>query len=225
MNIDPSWQSFFDFQIQQDYFKEINDFIKKEREKGKEIYPPENDIFNAFNYCSKEKIKVVILGQDPYHGSGQAHGLAFSVRPSVKTPPSLINIYKELQSDISGFEKPNHGYLKQWAEQGVLLLNTALTVEAAKPGSHSDIGWHIFTDHVIKHINENLNNLVFVLWGAHAQSKIPLININKHIILKSPHPSPFSAHRGFLGNQHFSKINEHLTQHNIAKINWKLDLF
>lgn len=224
MNIDQSWQDFFSHESKKEYFDNIGNFIRTEKENGKTIFPPYKDMFNAFNYCAKQDIKVVILGQDPYHGINQAHGLAFSVLPQVKTPPSLANIYKELESDIPEFQKPNHGYLKEWAEQGVMLLNTALSVESGKPGSHSAIGWHVFTDEVIKHLNDKLNSLVFVLWGAHAQSKIPLINSDKHYILKSPHPSPFSAHKGFLGNKHFSQINDLLSKHDKTPINWNLRL-
>lgn len=222
INIDPSWKSFFHEEQKKRYYIDIMQFLISEQQQNKTIYPPQEDIFNAFNYCAKNDIKVVIIGQDPYHDKGQAHGLSFSVQPYVKTPPSLRNIYKELSSDIPGFEIPNHGFLKSWAEQGVLLLNTSLTVQAHKPASHSKIGWEIFTDSVIKHINNELNSLVFLLWGSHAQTKSVFIDESKHKILKSVHPSPFSAHRGFLGNKHFSETNKWLKEHNIKEINWQL---
>lgn len=222
INIDPSWKSFFHEEQKKRYYIDIMQFLISEQQQNKTIYPPQEDIFNAFNYCAKNDIKVVIIGQDPYHDKGQAHGLSFSVQPYVKTPPSLRNIYKELSSDIPGFEIPNHGFLKSWAEQGVLLLNTSLTVQAHKPASHSKIGWEIFTDSVIKHINNELDSLVFLLWGSHAQTKSVFIDESKHKILKSAHPSPFSAHRGFLGNKHFSETNKWLKEHNIKEINWQL---
>lgn len=222
INIDPSWKSFFNEEQKKRYYIDIMQFLISEQQQNKTIYPPQEDIFNAFNYCAKNDIKVVIIGQDPYHDKGQAHGLSFSVQPYVKIPPSLRNIYKELSSDIPGFEIPNHGFLKSWAEQGVLLLNTSLTVQAHKPASHSKIGWEIFTDSVIKHINNELNSLVFLLWGSHAQTKSVFIDESKHKILKSAHPSPFSAHRGFLGNKHFSETNKWLKEHNIKEINWQL---
>lgn len=222
INIDPSWKSFFHEEQKKRYYIDIMQFLISEQQQNKTIYPPQEDIFNAFNYCAKNDIKVVIIGQDPYHDKGQAHGLSFSVQPYVKTPPSLRNIYKELSSDILGFEIPNHGFLKSWAEQGVLLLNTSLTVQAHKPASHSKIGWEIFTNSVIKHINNELDSLVFLLWGSHAQTKSVFIDESKHKILKSAHPSPFSAHRGFLGNKHFSETNKWLKEHNIKEINWQL---
>lgn len=222
INIDPSWKSFFHEEQKKRYYIDIMQFLISEQQQNKTIYPPQEDIFNAFNYCAKNDIKVVIIGQDPYHDKGQAHGLSFSVQPYVKTPPSLRNIYKELSSDIPGFEIPNHGFLKSWAEQGVLLLNTSLTVQAHKPASHSKIGWEIFTNSVIKHINNELDSLVFLLWGSHAQTKSVFIDESKHKILKSVHPSPFSAHRGFLGNKHFSETNKWLKEHNIKEINWQL---
>lgn len=222
INIDPSWKRFFHEEQKKRYYIDIMQFLISEQQQNKTIYPPQEDIFNAFNYCAKNDIKVVIIGQDPYHDKGQAHGLSFSVQPYVKTPPSLRNIYKELSSDIPGFEIPNHGFLKSWAEQGVLLLNTSLTVQAHKPASHSKIGWEIFTDSVIKHINNELDSLVFLLWGSHAQTKSVFIDESKHKILKSVHPSPFSAHRGFLGNKHFSETNKWLKEHNIKEINWQL---
>lgn len=222
INIDPSWKNFFNEEQKKRYYIDIMQFLISEQQQNKTIYPPQEDIFNAFNYCAKNDIKVVIIGQDPYHDKGQAHGLSFSVQPYVKIPPSLRNIYKELSNDISGFEIPNHGFLKSWAEQGVLLLNTSLTVQAHKPASHSKIGWEIFTDSVIKHINNELDSLVFLLWGSHAQTKSVFIDESKHKILKSAHPSPFSAHRGFLGNKHFSETNKWLKEHNIKEINWQL---
>lgn len=222
LNIDPSWKPFFEEELKKDYLSSINQFLEKEKTACKLIYPPEVDVFNAFNYCSKDKIKVVVIGQDPYHDKDQAHGLAFSVQPYVKVPPSLKNIYKELETDIPGFTKPNHGFLKSWAEQGVLLLNTSLTVEAHKPASHSKIGWNNFTDNVIKNLNDECDSLIFLLWGSHAQTKTILIDETKHKILKSAHPSPFSAHKGFLGNKHFSQTNSWLKEHNHSEIDWSI---
>ena len=184
------------------------------------FYPPGSLIFNSFNLTPLEKIKVVILGQDPYHGPGQAHGLCFSVPEGVRPPPSLLNIYKELESDLDKKVNIQNGNLEAWANQGVFLLNTTLTVEKSKPLSHQDLGWSEFTDTVISLINKELENIVFILWGSHAQSKKNLIDLNKHHILTSPHPSPLSAHRGFFGSKPFSKTNDFLESKQIDKINW-----
>lgn len=216
-----TWKMVLAEEKEKEYFQHLLDFIKKERLAGKQIYPPQKDIFNALKCTPYENVKVVILGQDPYHGPKQAHGLSFSVQPGIPTPPSLKNIYKELHSDI-GFTIPNHGFLENWAKQGVLLLNTCLTVEQGKPQSHSHIGWQRFTDKVIESLNEHPQGIIFLLWGAHAQSKTPLIDVTKHRILKAPHPSPLSAHRGFLGCQHFSKTNEWLNQNGRGEIDWAL---
>ncbi|WP_163930584.1 uracil-DNA glycosylase [Paraferrimonas sp. SM1919] len=196
-------------------------YSQQRRAAGVEVYPPESQILNAFDACPLDKLKVVILGQDPYHGEGQAHGLSFSVQAGVKTPPSLVNMYKELATDISDFSIPNHGNLQAWAEQGVLLLNSVLTVEKASPNSHKDIGWSQFTDSVIKAISDSQHNVVFVLWGGFAKKKAKLIDASKHLVLTGPHPSPLSAYRGFFGCQHFSKINDYLAEHNQPIVDWQ----
>jgi len=201
-----------------DYFKNLVDFVKEEY-KTQKIYPPGKDIFKAFDLCPVDNVKVVIIGQDPYHGEGQAHGLCFSVKDGVKIPPSLRNIYKELNTDI-GKEIPTTGNIEYWAEQGVLMLNATLTVRAKQAGSHQKKGWEIFTEEVIKKISQEKENLVFLLWGAFAQKKGQVIDASKHYILKSPHPSPFSAHTGFLGNKHFSKTNAFLKSKGFDEIEW-----
>jgi len=216
-----SWQAFIDAEKKHEYLYKTLTFIESERAAGKAIYPPENDVFNAFLATEFYDIKVVILGQDPYHGPNQAHGLCFSVLPDVKIPPSLRNIYKELAHDINGFEIPSHGYLQHWAEQGVLLLNTVLTVEKGKAHSHSKLGWETFSDRVIEAINQHRQGVVFLLWGAHAQKKGAMIDRNKHLVLAAPHPSPLSAHRGFLGCGHFSKTNQYLSQLGLTPIDWQ----
>ncbi|TNF11594.1 MAG: uracil-DNA glycosylase, partial [Vibrionaceae bacterium] len=180
--------------------------------------------FNAFRFTEFNQVKVVILGQDPYHGPNQAHGLCFSVQPGIKTPPSLVNMYKELAQDIPGFQIPNHGYLKSWAEQGVLLLNTVLTVEQGQAHSHANTGWETFTDRVIDALNQNGQGIVFLLWGSHAQKKGRMIDRQRHHVLMAPHPSPLSAHRGFLGCRHFSQTNQLLEQQGKAPINWQPQL-
>ncbi len=195
------------------------DFLKEEKKAGKVIYPPGKQLFNAFDFTPFNKIKVVIIGQDPYHGPGQAHGLCFSVPDGVAPPPSLVNIFKELSRDLE-IPIPNSGNLERWAKQGVLLLNASLSVEAAKPMSHSEIGWHVFTDEVIKHVSRYKDQVVFLLWGSFAQNKESLIDTSKHLILKAPHPSPLSAHRGFLGCGHFSKANSWLREKGEKTINW-----
>lgn len=217
-----TWADILGQEKQQPYFQQIMQFVESERAVGKTIYPPKQDVFNAFSLTELSKIKVVILGQDPYHGPNQAHGLCFSVLPSVKTPPSLVNIYKELASDITGFIIPQHGFLQSWAEQGVLLLNTVLTVEQANAHSHAKIGWEQFTDAVIKQVSEHCEGLVFLLWGSHAQKKGSVINEQKHHVLKAPHPSPLSAYRGFLGCKHFSQTNQILQQQGSTAINWQI---
>lgn len=204
-----------------DYFKNILSKVCTERTQYP-IYPPQKDVFNAFKYTEFDQVRVVILGQDPYHGAGQAHGLAFSVNSNIAIPPSLQNIYKELQADISGFIMPKHGCLTAWAQQGVFLLNTILTVRANMAQSHQNIGWQIFTDEVIRVINDQKDHVVFLLWGAFAQSKANLINHHKHITLQAPHPSPLSAHRGFFGCRHFSKTNQFLRQHGLEPIDWQI---
>ena len=192
-----------------------------EKQNKKIIYPHSDNTFAAFNETAFENVKVVILGQDPYHGPGQAHGLCFSVQPGVKTPPSLVNIYKELHSDL-GINIPQTGYLLPWAQQGVFLLNATLSVENGKAGSHQGKGWEEFTDRAIHLLNEQKEHIVFMLWGSYAQKKGAFIDQSKHLVLKAPHPSPLSAHRGFLGCQHFSQANNYLIEHNIAPIDWQL---
>ncbi len=216
--ITKSWKNILEEEFEKEYFKQLADFIKQEY-KTQKIYPPDYEIFNAFNLCSFNNLKVVIIGQDPYHGEGQAHGLCFSVKEGVKTPPSLRNIYKELHDDL-GKEIPKTGNISHWAKQGVLMLNATLTVRAKQAGSHQKKGWEIFTDFVIKKISNEKENLVFLLWGAFAQKKGCLIDKSKHFILESTHPSPFSAHKGFLGNRHFSKTNYFLGLKGLDKINW-----
>ncbi|OZI15654.1 uracil-DNA glycosylase [Sodalis-like symbiont of Philaenus spumarius] len=202
------------------YFQEALAFVARERAAGMTVYPPAKDVFNAFRFTELNAVKVVILGQDPYHGPNQAHGLSFSVKPGVPTPPSLVNIYKELASDIPGFVIPNYGCLQSWAQQGVMLLNTVLTVEAGKAHSHASLGWETFTDKVIKVLNAQREGIVFLLWGSHAQNKGTIIDPKRHYVLKAPHPSPLSAHRGFLGCRHFSRANALLEQQGQQPINW-----
>ncbi|RUR06126.1 uracil-DNA glycosylase [Legionella sp. km772] len=204
------------------YFKAILTFIGQEINAGKMIYPPRQDLFAAFKETAFEQVKVVLLGQDPYHGPGQAHGLSFSVNPGIKPPPSLLNIFQELKNDLH-LPFPSHGCLKKWAHQGVLLLNSSLSVEQAKPQSHAHIGWGQFTDTVIKKLNDHPQALVFLLWGAHAKSKRALIDENKHLILAAAHPSPFSAHHGFFGCRHFSKTNQFLQSKGRGLIDWRLE--
>jgi len=219
--IEDGWKQVLQDEFTKPYFASIKTFLKQEKAAGKVIYPPGQLIFNAFNLTPFDKVKVVILGQDPYHGPGQAHGLCFSVQKGVKPPPSLVNIYKEMRTDL-GLEPPTHGCLQHWAEQGVFLLNAMLTVEKDLPASHQKIGWQNFTDAAIKALSNNRINLVFILWGAYAQQKIELIDQTKHLIIKSPHPSPFSADKGFFGSKPFSKTNNWLEQHHLEKINWQL---
>ena len=217
-----TWDDILGQEKQQPYFQQIMGFVESERAAGKTIYPPNQDVFNAFNLTELDKVKVVILGQDPYHGPNQAHGLCFSVLPKIKTPPSLANIYKELASDISGFTIPQHGFLQSWAEQGVLLLNTVLTVEQAQAHSHAKIGWEQFTDTVIQQLSDHCNGLVFLLWGSHAQKKGAVIDKHKHHILSAPHPSPLSAYRGFFGCNHFTQTNDLLKLQDKIPINWQV---
>ena len=215
------WKDLLAEERQSDYFKNILKFIENERSTGKIIYPGNSDIFAALKHTEFHNVKVVIIGQDPYHGPNQAHGLCFSVKPGVASPPSLQNIFKELKADLN-LPIPNHGCLLSWTTQGVLLLNSVLSVEAGKPGSHASIGWQKFTDKTISILSEQREKLVFLLWGAYAQQKAELIDASKHYILKAAHPSPFSAHRGFLGCKHFSKSNELLKANGYTEIDWKL---
>lgn len=216
------WSDVIGNEKQQPYFQHILTAVKQARLSGKTIYPPAKDVFNAFRYTDFDHVNVVILGQDPYHGPNQAHGLSFSVQPHIAPPPSLINIYKELATDIPGFVIPSHGCLEKWARQGVLLLNTVLTVERGKPHSHAELGWDTFTDKVIKTVSDKRKGVVFLLWGAHAQRKRVLIDSHNHYILSAPHPSPYSADRGFFGCHHFSKTNQLLSQQGKSPIDWQL---
>jgi uracil-DNA glycosylase len=226
--IKPQWQQLVNAEANKPYFQKLRKEIEQQRSAGVTIFPKDEDIFNAFKSVDLSEVKVVILGQDPYHGEkegiAQAHGLAFSVQPSIKVPPSLVNIYKELVTDIDGFEKPNHGYLTTWAEQGVLLLNTVLTVQQANAHSHAKLGWETFTDVVIEQLSRINDRCVFILWGAHAQKKGRNIDSTKHLILNGPHPSPLSAYRGFFGCQHFSKANSWLKGQGKKEVNWLLPL-
>ena len=215
------WNSFITDELKKPYMQDLVSFLEDEYANGKTIYPEKSDIFCAFEFTPLEKTKVVIIGQDPYHGPNQAHGLCFSVRPSVAVPPSLVNIYKEINQDL-GLDLGKHGHLASWAKQGVMLLNSVLTVEAGLVASHQGRGWEEFTDAVIAKLNASDKSLVFVLWGAYAQKKGKIIDSNKHLVLSSAHPSPLSAYRGFFGNKHFSKINKFLKKNNYDPIDWDL---
>lgn len=219
--ISGSWEKALKGEFSKDYYKKL--FVKvREEYQTRTIYPPADDIFNAFHFTPLEEVKVVILGQDPYHEPGQAHGLCFSVKPHVPTPPSLVNIYKELEDDL-GCYIPNNGYLEKWARQGVLMLNTVLTVRAHQANSHKDIGWEQFTDAAIRVLADQDRPMVFVLWGKPAQRKREMIYNPKHLILESAHPSPLSAYRGFFGSRPFSKINEYLKENGLAPIDWQIE--
>lgn len=219
-----TWKEALGEEKQQPYFQHILQQVHNERMSGKIVYPPQNEVFSAFSLTEFCDVKVVILGQDPYHGPNQAHGLAFSVKPPVAPPPSLVNMYKELSQDIVGFQIPQHGYLVDWAKQGVLLLNTVLTVQQGMAHSHAKLGWETFTDKVIAQLNEHRENIVFLLWGSHAQKKGQFIDRSRHCVLTAPHPSPLSAHRGFFGCKHFSKANTYLREKGIPEIQWQLPL-
>ena len=219
VKIEDSWKIRLNEEFHKDYFIRLTDFVKKEY-KENNIYPPGPLIFHAFNLCPFENVKAVIIGQDPYHGPGQAHGLCFSVRDGVEYPPSLVNIFKEIESD-TGLKPYGSGNLERWARQGVLLLNATLTVRAHQAASHQRKGWEEFTDQSINIINHEKNNIVFFLWGAYAQQKGATIDENRHLVLRSVHPSPLSAPRGFFGNKHFSKCNEYLKKHDIEPVNWR----
>jgi uracil-DNA glycosylase len=218
--ISESWKPIIQAEIDKPYFKELYLFLKQQQAEGKIIFPPTPQIFSAFDYTPFNDTRVVIIGQDPYHGVGQAHGLCFSVNKGVKVPPSLINIYKEIKTDIEGFNIPAHGDLSHWAKQGVLLLNATLTVEKDKAGAHQGKGWEVFTDAVIKAISNHKEHVVFILWGKFAQSKVCLIDDSKHLILMAAHPSPLSAYNGFWGCKHFSKTNDYLKLHQLPIVNW-----
>ncbi len=218
----PTWQQIIEHEGQQPYLSETLDYVKQRRAAAVTVFPPDEQVFNAFTLTDFEQVKVVILGQDPYHGANQAHGLCFSVLPGVAVPPSLKNIYKELATDIEGFTIPNHGFLQPWAEQGVLLLNTVLTVESGEANSHQHLGWEQFTDVIIAKLNEHREGVVFLLWGSHAQKKGRFIDRDKHHVLSAPHPSPLAAYRGFFGCQHFSQSNDILLSQGKVGINWQV---
>jgi uracil-DNA glycosylase len=216
-----SWKVRIGAEFEKEYMQNLRQFLIQEKKAGKVIYPEGKDIFNSMNLTSFDDVKVVIIGQDPYHGPGQAHGLCFSVKPGVNAPPSLVNIFKEIQNDL-GIPISKHGYLKSWAEQGVLLLNTVLTVEKGNAASHQGKGWERFTDMIIQTLNKEHSGLVFLLWGAHAQKKGKMIDRERHLVLQSVHPSPLSAHRGFFGGNYFSKANNYLEDHGKTAIDWEL---
>lgn len=221
IRLEPSWKHLLLEEFTKDYMQELRAFLAAQKQAGKTIYPPGDLIFNAFNLTPFERVRVVILGQDPYHGPGQAHGLCFSVQSGVALPPSLQNIYKEINAEL-GTCFGSSGCLTGWAEQGVLLLNSVLTVEQGNPGAHQGRGWERFTDRVVQLLNEKHEGCVFLLWGSYAQKKGQIIDRNKHLVLESPHPSPLSAHRGFLGNGHFKRANEYLASRGKVPIDWRV---
>ncbi len=221
VQIDPSWKEALYQEFAKPYFQRLKAFLKEEKQSGASVFPPGKFIFHAFNTTPFDQVKVVILGQDPYHGPGQAHGLSFSVQHGVAIPPSLRNMYQELQQDV-GISIPNHGNLEPWARQGVLLLNSLLTVRASQPGSHKGKGWEAFTSAAIAALNRSKEGLVFLLWGRYAQEKGAVIDPEKHLVLRAAHPSPFSAHKGFFGCQHFSQVNAFLEQQHQSPINWQV---
>ena len=220
IKIHESWLKYIEAEFDKEYMRNVKSIILNSKESGKIIYPKNNEIFNAINLTEFEKTKVIILGQDPYHGPEQAHGLSFSVRNGIKPPPSLLNIFKEIELDLSIKVNKEDGNLTRWAKQGVLLLNSLLTVEKGNPLSHKDIGWETLTDKIIEVLSQNKKNLVFILWGSHARSKKSLISKNENLIIESPHPSPLSAHRGFIGSKPFSRTNDYLIKNNMNPINW-----
>lgn len=218
VRIEDGWKKALESEFDKPYFKSLVEFVRSEYQ-SHTVYPPGKQIFNAFDHCPFDQTRVVIIGQDPYHGKGQAHGLCFSVNEGVVMPPSLVNIFKEIKDDLNKPMPPN-GSLVRWADQGVLLLNATLTVRAASPGSHQNKGWEEFTDAVIRVLSDQKQNVVFLLWGAYAQKKGAIIDKTRHHVLKSAHPSPFAAHKGFFGNKHFSKTNEYLASKGLSPINW-----
>lgn len=226
LRIDASWQMALKSEFEQPYMQQLSQFLRKEKRAGKEVYPSGDSIFSAFNLTPIEQVKVVVIGQDPYHGPGQAHGLCFSVLPGTRLPPSLLNIYQEINQDLEGLPgtgqslDKSRGCLTGWAKQGVLLLNSVLTVEKARAGSHQGKGWETFTDAVVKQLSQSRSGLVFLLWGSYAKKKGAVVDPNKHCVLTAPHPSPLSAHRGFLGCKHFSKTNDYLHGHGVSPIDW-----
>lgn len=221
IQLEASWKSRLAGEFEQDYMQQLRDFLLQRKRAGATVYPPGGEIFNALNSTSFEQVKVVILGQDPYHGPGQAHGLCFSVKPGVRPPPSLQNIYRELEDDL-GVAPARHGYLQSWADQGVLLLNAVLTVERGQAGAHQGKGWERFTDQIVQRLDQDRDGLVFLLWGAPAQRKGAHVDGGRHLVLKAPHPSPLSAHRGFFGCRHFSRANDYLQSRGVSPIDWQL---
>jgi len=221
IRLEPSWKAHLGDYLERPDMRKLADFLRAEKRAGKVLYPPGPEIFNAFAHTPFDKVRVVILGQDPYHGPGQAHGLCFSVRPGVPIPPSLLNIFAEIERDL-GIPRPDHGCLTPWADQGVLLLNSVLTVEQGRAGAHQNKGWEGFTDAAIEALNREREGLVFLLWGAYAQRKGRLVDPKRHLVLSSVHPSPLSAHRGFIGNGHFSAANRYLQSRGQAPIDWAL---
>ncbi len=219
--MEPSWKAVLADEFDKPYMHELKQFLLAEKAAGKQIYPQGCEYFRAFDLTPFDRVRVVILGQDPYHGPGQAHGLSFSVRPDVRIPPSLVNVYKELESDLE-IPRASHGHLESWAQQGVLLLNAVLTVEHKQAASHQKRGWEEFTDRAIHELNNRRDNLVFLLWGSYAQRKGAFIDRNRHLVLCAPHPSPLAAHRGFFGCRHFSQTNAYLEAHGQAPIDWRV---
>jgi uracil-DNA glycosylase len=221
VRLEESWKAALAGEFAQGYMRDLKSFLQAERAAGKPIFPNGPEYFRALDLTPVDKVRVVILGQDPYHGAGQAHGLCFSVKPGVRIPPSLVNIYKELHSDL-GIPAARHGFLEDWARQGVLLLNSVLTVEEARAASHQGKGWERFTDAVIRVVNDDCEHVVFLLWGSYAQKKAAFVDRNRHLVLKAPHPSPLSAHNGFFGCRHFSQANDYLVSHGRDAIDWQL---
>ena len=221
VKLHPSWLERLKGEFDQPYMAELKRFLREERERGKRIFPKGGEWFRALDLTPLEKVRVVILGQDPYHGEGQAHGLCFSVQPGVRPPPSLVNIYKELESDL-GIAAPRHGFLEHWAQQGVLLLNSVLTVEMGRAASHRERGWERFTDRIVREVNARKEPVAFMLWGSYAQKKAAFVDTSRHLVLKAPHPSPLSAHSGFLGCRHFSKANAFLKSKGLEPVDWAL---
>ena len=221
IKLEPSWKAVLEDEFGKDYMQSLRSFLRQEKQRGKIIYPSGSDYFRAMNLTPFDQVKVVILGQDPYHGPGQAHGLSFSVLPNVAIPPSLVNMYKELASDL-GIAPAGHGFLEHWAKQGVLLLNSVLTVEHRQAASHQGRGWEIFTDRIVAQLNERREHIVFMLWGSYAQKKGRIIDTSRHLVLQSAHPSPLSAYRGFFGSKPFSRANDYLTGHGLSPVQWQL---
>lgn len=221
VRLEDSWKAVLGAEFSRPYMGELKAFLQREKADGKHIFPKGSEYFRALDLTPLDEVKVVILGQDPYHGAGQAHGLCFSVQPGVRIPPSLVNIYKEMQSDL-GIPPARHGFLEHWARQGVLLLNSVLTVEEARAASHQGQGWEQFTDAVIRAVNEECEHVVFMLWGSYAQKKAAFVDRSRHLVLKAPHPSPLSAHNGFFGSRHFSQANDYLIAQGRNAIEWQL---